>query len=153
MVTQRAGRTPLRPGGYAPIAVPFGGDFLTDSGRRPPAAKRMNRLACLRSGLLLTLMLPGGCVYLPETTTRYNTDCGIYERTAIMQPHQVGSLMGCRDEGCAVLLVAAGAVTAASAVISGSVVVIGNIVYWLEKQGQCLNSPRKPGDAEVAPAK
>ncbi len=97
-------------------------------------------------------MLLGGCVYLPETTTRYNPDCGIYERKAIMQAHQVGSLMGCQDEGCAVLLVAAGAVTAASAVISGSVVVIGNIVYWLEIQGQCLNSPRKPGNAEVSPA-
>jgi hypothetical protein len=113
----------------------------------------MNRLACRRCGLALTLMLLGGCVYLPETTARYNPDCGIYERKAIMQAHQVGSLMGCQDEGCAVLLVAAGAVTAASAVISGSVVVIGNIVYWLEKQGQCVNSPHKPGDAEVSSAK
>jgi len=113
----------------------------------------MNRLACLRCGLGLTLVLLGGCVYLPETTTRYNPDCGIYERKAIMQAHQVGSLLGCQDEGCAVLLVAAGAVTAASAVISGSVVVIGNVVYWLEKQGQCLNSPGKPADADSAPAK
>lgn len=98
-------------------------------------------------------MLLGGCVYLPETTTRYNPDCGIYERKAIMQPHQIGSLMGCQDEGCVVLLVAAGAVTAASAVISGSVVVIGNIVYWLEKQGQCLRPPREPEDAGVPAAK
>lgn len=113
-----------------------------------PASLRFGRF-----GLLLALMLLGGCVYLPETTTRYNTDCGIYERTAIMQPHQVGSLMGCQDEGCAVLLVAAGAVTAASAVISGSVVVVGNVVYWLEKQAQCLNPPHKPGDAGVSPGK
>lgn len=113
----------------------------------------MNRLACLGWGFALTPMLLNGCVYLPETSTRYNPDCGIYERTAIMQAHQVGSLMGCQDEGCVVLLVAAGAVTAASAVISGSVVVVGNIVYWLEKQGQCLNPPHKPGDAGVAPAK
>lgn len=110
----------------------------------------MNRLACLRCGLALTL---GGCVYLPETTSRYNPDCGIYERKVIMQAHQVGSLMGCQDEGCVVLLVAAGAVTAASAVISGSVVVVGNVVYWLEKQAQCLNPPQKPGDAVVSPAK
>ena len=75
-------------------------------------------------------------MYLPGTTTRYDPDCGIYERKAIMQPHQIGTLMGCRDEGCVVLLVAAGAVTAASAVISGSVVVVGNVVYWLEKQAQ-----------------
>jgi hypothetical protein len=102
--------------------------------------------------LALTLMLLAGCVYLPETTTRYNPDCGIYERKAIMQPHQIGTLMGCQDDGCAVLLVAAGAVTAASAVISGSVVVVGNVVYWLEKQAQCLNPPRTPGDSGPPPA-
>jgi hypothetical protein len=70
-----------------------------------------------------------------------------------MQPHQIGTLMGCQDEGCVILLVAAGAVTAASAVISGSVVVVGNVVYWLEKQGQCLNPPHKPGHADVSPEK
>ena len=106
----------------------------------------MNRLArCLVPACSLALL--GGCLYLPETTTRYDPDCGIYERKATMQPHQVGSLMGCQDEGCVVLLVAAGAVTAASAVISGSVVVIGNVVYWLEKQGQCRNPPREPRDS------
>jgi hypothetical protein len=109
----------------------------------------MNR----RLGLALALMLLAGCVYLPETTTRYNQDCGIYERTAVMKPHQIGTLAGCQDEGCAVLLVATGAVTAASAVISGSVVVAGNVVYWLEKQGQCRNPPHKPGDADVLPVK
>jgi hypothetical protein len=113
----------------------------------------MNRGACLRFVLAFIPMLPGGCVYLPETTTRYDPDCGIYERKAIMQAHQVGSLMGCQDDGCVVLLVAAGAVTAASAVISGSVVVAGNVVYWLEKQGRCLNPPRKPEDADASPTK
>ena len=113
----------------------------------------MNHLARLRFALALTLVLPGGCVYLPETTTRYDPDCGIYERKAIMQPHQVGTLMGCQDEGCVVLLVAAGAVTAASAVISGSVVVVGNVVYWLEKQAQCLKPPRERGESEVPAAK
>lgn len=116
----------------------------------------MNRPACRLSSLALTLLLLGGCVYLPETTTRYDPDCGIYERKATMQPHQIGTLMGCQDEGCVILLVAAGAVTAASAVISGSVVVIGNVVYWLEKQGQCLNPaqrPEEPGDSGTPPAK
>ena len=111
----------------------------------------MNRLArCLVPACSLALL--GGCLYLPETTTRYDPDCGIYERKATMQPHQVGSLMGCQDEGCAVLLVAAGAVTAASAVISGSVVVVGNVVYWLEKQVQCRNPPREPPDSGALPA-
>jgi len=112
----------------------------------------MNRLG-RRLGPACSLALLGGCLYLPETTTRYDPECGIYERKAIMQPHQVGTLMGCQDDGCAVLLVAAGAVTAASAVISGSVVVVGNVVYWLEKQGQCLKPTRKPGDADAPAAK
>jgi hypothetical protein len=112
----------------------------------------MNTLA-RRLGLCLAVILPGGCLYLPETTTRYDPECGIYERKAIMQPHQIGSLMGCRDDGCAVLLAAAGAVTAASAVISGSVVVVGNMVYWLEKQGQCRNPPVKPDGPAAPPAK
>jgi len=103
--------------------------------------------------LALALLLLGGCVYLPETTTRYNPDCRTYERKLTMQPYQVGTLMGCQDDGCVVLLVAAGAVTAASAVIVGSVVVVGNVVYWLEKQGQCLNPARTPEDSGPPPAK
>ena len=112
----------------------------------------MIRLA-RRLGPACSLALLGGCVYLPETTTRYDPECGIYERTAVMQPHQVGNLMGCQDQACAVLLVAAGAVTAASAVISGSVVVVGNVVYWLEKQGQCQGPQRGSRKDEIPPAK
>ena len=103
--------------------------------------------------LALVLLLLGGCVYLPETSTRYDPKCGIYERKATMQPYQVGTLMGCQDEGCVMILVAAGAVTAASAVIVGSVVVVGNVVYWLEKQAQCLNPAPKPEDSGPPPAK
>lgn len=111
----------------------------------------MNRRTCLHLDIALAALLLGGCVYLPETITRYDPECGIHERKVIMQPHQVGTLMGCQDDACAVLLVAAGAVTAASAVISGSVVVVGNVVYWLEKQGQCLKPIRKTEDTD-APA-
>jgi hypothetical protein len=56
-----------------------------------------------------------------------------------MQPIQIAALGGCRNEGCAALLAAAGATAAASAVISGSIVVVGNAVYWFEKQGACLS--------------
>ncbi|OAI51472.1 hypothetical protein AYO46_01400 [Betaproteobacteria bacterium SCGC AG-212-J23] len=45
---------------------------------------------------------------------------------------------GCGDaRGCALFLVAIGAVAAASVVISGSVVLVGNTIHWLEKQGKC----------------
>ncbi|MDK9703496.1 MAG: hypothetical protein OEL20_10180 [Sulfuritalea sp.] len=101
----------------------------------------MNPLHRRLSGFALVLLLLGGCVYMPETTTRYDPKCGVYEKKMTMQPYQIGSLMGCRDEGCVSGLVAAGAVSAASAVITGSVVLVGNVAYWLEKQGQCLNPP------------
>ncbi|MCX7150605.1 MAG: hypothetical protein NTY05_14580 [Rhodocyclales bacterium] len=113
----------------------------------------MNLLACRLIGLPLTVMLLSGCVYLPETTVRYDPKCGIYERKMTMQPYQVGSLMGCRDEGCVTGLVAAGVVSAASAVVTGSVVVIGNVVNWLEKQGQCLNPAPGAEDPQAPPAK
>jgi len=113
----------------------------------------MNRLSCQLLGVALATLLLGGCVYLPETTVRYDAKCGVYERKMTMQPYQVGSLMGCRDEGCVAGLVAAGVVSAASAVVTGSVVVVGNVVNWLEKQGQCLNSPPKPDSSGPPPAK
>ena len=97
-------------------------------------------------------MLLSGCVYLPETSVRYDPKCGVYERKMTMQPYQVGTLMGCRDEGCVAGLVAAGVVSAASAVVTGSVVVVGNVVNWLEKQGQCLNPPPKPDSSAPPPA-
>lgn len=113
----------------------------------------MNRLRCCRFGLPLAVMLLDGCVYMPETTIRYDPKCGVYERKMTMQPYQVGSLMGCRDEGCVTGLVAAGAVSAASAVITGSVVVVGNAVSWLEKQAQCLNPPPKSDNLRSPPEK
>ena len=57
----------------------------------------MNTLA-RRLGLCLAVILPGGCLYLPETTTRYDPECGIYERKAIMQPHQ--HIHGIADHMC-----------------------------------------------------
>ncbi len=82
-----------------------------------------------------------GCIYVPYTTTVYDPDCRILARRMIMQPQQVAALGGCANEGCVALLVAAGAATAASAVVSGSIVVAGNVVYWFEKQGQCVTRP------------
>lgn len=104
----------------------------------------------LRFGAAFALLALGGCVYLPETSVRYDAKCGVYERKLTMQPYQVGTLMGCRDEGCVAGLVAAGVVSAASAVITGSVVVVGNVVHWLEKQSQCQN-PAHGGDEPGPP--
>ena len=79
-----------------------------------------------------------GCIYVPRTTVVYDEGCRIEARHMTMQPVQIGALGHCQGQGCAELLVAAGAVAGASAVVSGSIVVTGNVVYWFEKQGRCL---------------
>jgi hypothetical protein len=91
------------------------------------------------AALASCLLLPGGCVYLPKTTTIYDENCKIMKHHMTLEVHQAATIAGCSNEACVAALVVFGAVSAATAVVSGSVVVVGNVVYWLEKQGQCLN--------------
>ena len=92
---------------------------------------------------LCTLLLHG-CVYVPQTATVYDPQCAAHYREMTLQPYQVAQFSGsCYHRDCAYLLVALGAVTAASVVVSGSIVVAGNMVYWFEKQGQCLTTSSK----------
>jgi hypothetical protein len=88
--------------------------------------------------LAFACALLAACIYVPRTTVVYDEGCRIEARHMTMQPVQIGALGHCQGQGCAELLVAAGAVAAASAVVSGSIVVTGNVVYWFEKQGRCL---------------
>jgi len=91
--------------------------------------------------LTLTTTL-AACVYVPRTTEVYDAGCQIRARHMTLDLQQVGGFAGCSNQGCAVLLVTLGAVTVASAVVSGSIVVAGNVVYWFERQGQCV--PQNP---------
>lgn len=86
----------------------------------------------------LLLLLFQGCVYLPRTTVVYDARCQVTAKQMDLQPVQIAAIGGCSNDGCAALLVAAGATALASAVISGSIVVAGNVVYWFEKQGRCV---------------
>ncbi len=94
-----------------------------------------------RAAALALAVAAGGCVMVPRTTETYDPGCRITTRQMELQPVQIGSLMGCHNQGCAALLVAAGATAAASAVVSGSIVIAGNVVYWFEKQGRCNPAP------------
>lgn len=78
-----------------------------------------------------------GCVLVPRTTEVYDPQCRTYVKQVVLQEVEIGTLGGCHNEGCAVLLASLGVVAVASAVISGSVAIVGNIVYWAERQGQC----------------
>lgn len=89
------------------------------------------------------------CIVVPQTQTNYNERCQFTEHHMTLTSVQVGALQSCANDGCAYLLVAAGAVSAASAVISSSIVVVGNVAYWLEEWGRC-----PPGVApKLVPAK
>jgi hypothetical protein len=96
-------------------------------------------LATRLVGFLLSLLL-AGCVYVPRTTTVYDHECKTQTRYMTLQPAQIGHFGSCHGRDCVYVLVALGAVAAASAVVSGSIVVAGNMVYWAERQGQCLLS-------------
>lgn len=111
--------------------------FVTQPAPLMPLSKSSSLpiLAALAGCLLLT----GGCVYLPKTTTIYDENCKFLKHHMTLEVQQVATIAGCSNEACAAALVVFGAVSAATAVVSGSVVVAGNVVYWLEKQGQCLN--------------
>jgi hypothetical protein len=85
----------------------------------------------------IALLALQACVYVPRTTAIYDSDCQVTTKHMELEPVQIAALGGCRNEGCAALLVTAGATAAASAVISGSIVVVGNAVYWFEKEGSC----------------
>jgi hypothetical protein len=83
------------------------------------------------------ILLLCGCVMVPQTVHRYDPQCRTMARSMELQAVQLAWIQGCSNEGCAVLLAAAGATAAASAVISGSIVIVGNVVYWLENEGRC----------------
>jgi hypothetical protein len=119
----------------------------------PQRALRAHR-ACRPISLLWATTLLSwltGCVYLPRTTEVYDPDCRIMSRHLDLQPVQVAAIGGCRNNECAVLLVAAGATAAASAVVSGSIVIVGNVAYWFEKQGRCIKGGPAEATSEPVP--
>jgi hypothetical protein len=77
---------------------------------------------------------------VPRSTASYDRECKVVAKHMELEVVQIGSLMGCSQADCAYLLALAGATAAASAVVSGSIAIVGNVVYWLEKQGQCMKS-------------
>lgn len=95
-----------------------------------------------RLAIILLAVMLGGCLYLPRTIEIQDPDCQIVARHMVLQEVQVATIMGCANEGCVALIVAAAATAAVSAVVSGSIVVAGNTVYWFERRGRC--QPRQP---------
>jgi hypothetical protein len=124
---------------------------MVQNGHMPSRPATIRVLLTRISLAALAPALLAACVYLPETRTVYNAECGIFERRVSLEAHQVASIMGCRGEACVAALAVAGIVSATTAVVSGSVVVVGKVVYWLEKQGQCLAAPRQQNETRTVP--
>jgi hypothetical protein len=82
-------------------------------------------------------VLLAGCVYLPETHSVYNAECGTYEKHTTLTAQQAAPLLSCRGEGCITALAFSGIVAVTSVVVSGSVVIKDNVVRWLERQPNC----------------
>jgi hypothetical protein len=80
------------------------------------------------------------CVVVPRTDSVYDEECKLVHRQMVLEVQQVGYFGGCSNDGCVALLVGLGVVAVASAVVSGSIAVVGNVVYWLERQGQCVKA-------------
>jgi len=93
-----------------------------------------------------------GCIVVPQIREVYDPECRLMTRQMTLEAAYVGGFQRCAGEGCLALLSAAGAVTAVSAVVSGSIALVGNVVYWFERQGQCLRAPPPPGAAVPAAA-
>jgi hypothetical protein len=87
------------------------------------------------------MLLLQGCMFRPEVIhVAPEPGCTYVAREMVLKL-DVGR--GVRPQcsthyDCAAFLVIVGAVAAASMVVSGSIVIVGNVVYWLEKQGKCL---------------
>lgn len=104
----------------------------------------MDVLDDCRSWLALLAVLGlGGCVYMPRTTTNYDRDCQVTTHHMTLDVQQVAALGKCDNVTCPAELAFFGAASVATAIVSGSIVLVGNVVYWLEKQGQCIEGDAK----------
>jgi hypothetical protein len=80
-----------------------------------------------------------GCMFRPEVVYVAPEPGCTYRAREMVLKMDYARGGGCSGHhGCASYLVVVGAVSAASMVVSGSIVIVGNVVYWLEKQGKCL---------------
>ena len=122
-------------------------DAWCEAGHRCRAGRAVSTLGC--TVLLAALVTLAGCIVVPQTREVYDPECRLLTRQMTLQAAYVGGFQHCAGEGCLALLSAAGAVTAVSAVVSGSIALVGNVVFWFERQGQCLRAP-PPGAAAPA---
>ena len=107
----------------------------------------MTALRRIRWGLLPALVALQACIVVPQTREVYDPECRMLTRQMTLETAVLGGFQSCAGDACVAMLAAAGAVTAASVVISGSIALVGNVVYWFERQGQCVRQSVPPAPA------
>ncbi|CAN5126637.1 hypothetical protein BH10PSE17_BH10PSE17_10840 [soil metagenome] len=95
------------------------------------------RMTWRRGSVVFAIALQSCVVFVPNTTRVFNPQCQLVARQMTLEPVQLGSLEGCRNQECAALILASLAVTTASLIVSGSIVVAGNVAYWFEERVAC----------------
>ena len=108
------------------------------------------KLGGVRWCVLAASLALQACVVVPQTREVYDPECKVMKRQMTLQTAALGSFQSCGDDACKAMLVAMGAVTAATAVVSGSVALVGNMLYWFERQGQCVRPVPAPAGAASA---
>jgi starvation-inducible outer membrane lipoprotein len=106
-----------------------------------------SRRPLLRLSASAVALLLAGCLVVPQTVEVYDPDCRMRTKQVVLETAVVGGFHSCAGDGCVAMLATLGFITAASVVVSGSIAIVGNVVYWAEKQGQCVRSPAPAGSA------
>lgn len=109
----------------------------------------MNRAALPRRplvGAVAAALALSGCMAVPRTVVVDDPECRAPMRRMVLDEVQVGTIAGCANQGCVVLLVGVSAATAASYLVSGAIMVVGNVAYEVERRVQCdpLEAPAAP---------
>lgn len=123
--------------------------FGTVAGAVVCPKRALLRLALAAMAFAPVFAALAACIVVPQTREVYDPECRVLTRQMTLETAYVGGFQRCAGDGCLALLSAAGAVTAASAVVSSSIALVGNVVYWFERQGQCMRAA--PAGATAAP--
>lgn len=93
--------------------------------------------------MLLAVSFLSGCVFYPKKIEYDDPECNIRTKRMELAVLELNGGSGCGSSSgdVEVCLAVYLGTAAASAIVSGSLVIIGNSIFWLERQGKCLNKP------------
>lgn len=98
---------------------------------------------------VVILCLLSSCTVSPKKVTRYDRDCQIYTEKLVLDYDADRIVLGsCSDESCVAMFMARAFQVATETIVSGSIVIVGNTIYWLKRQGACIEQSTAPHPEE-----